>query len=285
MKISVIIPAKDEGSAITEVINGVREHVPDAEILVVNDGSVDDTAAQAEDAGARVINLPYNMGNGAAVKTGIRHAEGDKIVLMDGDGQHNPSEIPKLIETSKDYDMVVGTRSPEHHASRYRRVANTVYNLMASYITNVHIKDLTSGFRVMNRETALRYVHLLPNTFSYPTTITMAYLRSGRSICYVPVNVRKRKGESKINIIKDGFRFFIIIIKIATLFSPLNVFLPVSVMFFLMGVLNYIHTYIVAGRFTNMSALFLVTSVLLFMMGLISEQITQLHYDRIENGG
>jgi glycosyltransferase involved in cell wall biosynthesis len=285
MKISVVIPVKNENEAIGEVIRSVIKNIPDCEILVINDGSTDDTAKTAMEAGAKVINHPYNMGNGAAVKTGIRKATGDKIVLMDGDGQHNPDDIPALLEASKAHDMVVGARLLRTHANVFRRLANTTYNLLASYVTKINIKDLTSGFRVMDRETAIRYLHLLPNTFSYPTTITMAYLRSGRSICYIPVNARRRKGKSKISILYDGFRFLIIIIKIATLFSPLNVFLPVCFFFFFLGIVNYAYTYLAQGRFTNMSALLFITSVILFMMGLISEQITQLRYDRTENGG
>ncbi len=285
MKISVVIPAKNESLSIGEVIGSIKQYVPECEVLVIDDGSTDKTAQEAMDAGARVISHPYNMGNGAAVKTGIRNATGDKIVLMDGDGQHNPADIPKLIEASADYDMVVGARASRTQASFFRLCANSVYNMLASYITKVKIKDLTSGFRVMDSKTAVRYLHLLPNTFSYPTTITMAYLRSGRSICYIPIIALKRKGESKIHVLKDGFRFLIIIIKIATLFSPLNVFIPVSLLFFVLGLINYAYTYFAAASFTNMSALSFVTSVLLFMMGLISEQITQLRYDRIENGG
>jgi glycosyltransferase involved in cell wall biosynthesis len=285
MKISVVIPAHNESKSIGEVIQSIREHVPGCEILVVDDASTDDTSEKAKEAGARVFSHPYNMGNGAAVKTGIRNATGEKIVLIDGDGQHDPSDIPKLLEASSDYDMVVGARDPRTHANVFRRFANFVYNQLASYVTKINVKDLTSGFRVMDREIVMRHLSLLPNSFSYPTTITLSYLRSGRSICYIPITALKRKGKSKIRVIYDGIRFLLIIIKISTLFSPLLIFLPVSFSFVFLGLMNYFYTYITQHRFTNMSALLFISAVILFMMGLISEQITQLRYDHIDNGG
>jgi len=285
MKISVVIPVYNEAQSIGPLIDAVTKKLPDAEIIVINDGSDDNTADMATQAGAKVISHPYNIGNGAAVKTGIRHATGDKIILMDGDGQHNPDDIPELIKASNNSDMAVGARSPDSHANTLRRFANFIYSILATYITGIQVKDLTSGFRIISRITASRYLYLLPNTFSYPTTITLAYLRSGRSVHYVPIKAGKRTGKSKINPVKDGARFLLIIIKIATLYSPLSIFLPTSLIFFILGLANYAYTYLTIHRFTNMSALFLVTAVIIFMMGLISEQITQTRYDRIENGG
>lgn len=285
MKVSIIIPAFNERAAIGGLVQTIRKHVPDCEIIVVDDASTDGTAEAAKHAGAYVVSHPYNIGNGAAVKTGIRHATGDKIVLMDGDGQHDPADIPRLLEASENFDMVVGARSPQTHANIFRRCANSFYNVLASYITQVSIKDLTSGFRVMDREIVTRYLYLLPNSFSYPTTITLAYLRSGRSMCYLPISAGKRLGKSKIRPFRDGLKFLLIIIKIATLFSPLLIFLPVSFLFFLLGLANYAYKFFIDHRFTNMSVLLLITAIIVFMMGLISEQITQLRYDRIENGG
>jgi len=281
MKISVIIPVYNEAQIVGSFIKAVLKKIPDAEIIVVNDGSDDNTADVASQSGAKVISHPYNIGNGAAVKTGIRNAVGEKLLLMDGDGQHNPDDIPALLDASNNYDMAVGARSPKSHANLLRRFANFIYNILATYITGIRVKDLTSGFRVLNRETASKYLYLIPNTFSYPTTITLAYLRSGRSVKYVPINAAKRTGKSKIKPIKDGTRFLIIMIKIATLYSPLSIFMPTSIFFFMLGMINYAYTYLSVHRFTNMSALFLIASVIIFMMGLISEQITQARYDRI----
>ncbi|ROQ90786.1 glycosyltransferase family 2 protein [Desulfosoma caldarium] len=283
--VSVVIPAYHEEGAIARTISRILEVLPEAEVIVVDDGSRDRTAEEAKRAGAYVWSHPYNIGNGAAVKTGIRIASRDKVVLMDGDGQHDPADLPRLLEAAQKYDMVVGARDPRSHANTFRRLANTAYNMLARYTTKFPVKDLTSGYRVVDRETVLRYLYLLPNTFSYPTTLTMAYLRSGRSVCYVPIQAQKRQGRSKIKPLRDGVRFFLIILKISTLFSPLRIFLPVSGSFFLLGLANYAYTYITSHRFTNMSALLLIAAILLFMMGLISEQITQLRYDRISDGG
>ncbi len=283
--VSVVIPAYHEEEAIAATVTRIQQILPEAEVIVVDDGSRDRTAEEARKSGAYVWSHPYNMGNGAAVKTGIRMASRDKVVLMDGDGQHDPEDLPRLLEAAQRYDMVVGARDPKTHASRFRRLANTAYNLLARYATKFPVKDLTSGYRVVDRDTVLRYLYLLPNTFSYPTTLTLAYLRSGRSVCYIPIRAQKRHGTSKIKPLRDGTRFLLIILKITTLFSPLRIFLPVSGSFFLLGLANYAYTYFTVHRFTNMSALLFITSILLFMLGLISEQITQLRYDRIENGG
>jgi glycosyltransferase involved in cell wall biosynthesis len=285
MNISVVIPVHNEASALPGLISGIRQQVPDAEIVVVDDGSTDPSAETARQAGARVISHPYKIGNGAAIKTGMRHASGDTIVLMDGDGQHDPAEIPTMLEHAGQYDMIVGARSSSAHANIFRLLANTLYNFLASYVTKFQIKDLTSGFRVVKKETAMRYLCLLPNTFSYPTTITLAFLRSGRSIFYIPIAVHPRIGTSKIRILHDGFRFLLIIIKITTLYSPLHVFLPVSAILFLMGAANYLYWFITETRFTNMSVMCILSALMIFLMGLISEQITQMRYDRIENGG
>ena len=285
MNVSVIIPVHNEAPALPALISGIRQHVPDAEIVVVDDGSTDASAETARQAGARVITHPYKIGNGAAIKTGMRHASGDTIVLMDGDGQHDPSDIPAMLKHAGQYDMIVGARSRSAHANIFRLFANTLYNFLASYVTKFAIKDLTSGFRVVRKETAMRYLCLLPNTFSYPTTITLAFLRSGRSIFYIPITVHQRIGTSKIRILHDGFRFLLIIIKITTLYSPLHVFLPVSAIIFLMGATNYLYWFITETRFTNMSAMCILSALMIFLMGLISEQITQMRYDRIENGG
>lgn len=285
MTISVIIPAYNERDAIAATVAGVRAAVPEAEILVVDDCSTDGTAEAAEAAGARVVRHPYNIGNGAAVKTGIRASRGERLVLLDADGQHDPADIPRLLAEANRHDLVIGARKPGTHASWLRWFANAIYNVLASLITHVTVRDLTSGFRVVDRETVSRYLYLFPNTFSYPTTLTLGYLRSGRTVCFVPVSARRRSGKSKIKPLRDGVRFFIIIVKITTLYSPLMIFVPISAMFFSLGLINYAYTYLTAQRFTNMSALMFVSSVILFMMGLVSEQITQIRYDRMENGG
>ncbi|MDZ4384689.1 MAG: glycosyltransferase family 2 protein [Nitrospirota bacterium] len=282
-KVSVVLPAFREERVIGAVIRGVRSVMGSGcEIIVVDDGSPDNTGKAAEEAGARVVRHPYNMGNGAAVKSGIRAATGDVIVMMDSDGQHQPEDILRLLEQVGPYDMVIGARTKASETSVHRDVANALYNKFAAYLTKKEILDLTSGFRAIKADIAKRFVYLLPNTFSYPTTLTLSLIRSGHSVTFIPIVAKKREGKSKIKLLKDGVRFFLIMLKIATLYSPFRVFLPVSVSFFGLGIGYYIYTFITEHRFTNMSALLISNGIIIFMMALIAEQIAQLRLDRTE---
>jgi len=282
--ISVVIPVFNEAKNLGELLSKLRAlQLTNAEIIVVDDGSTDASADVAMKAGANVIRHPYNIGNGAAIKNGIRAARGKRIVFMDGDGQHKPEDIPKLMVEAKNYHMVVGARAKGSKLRFHRYAANLLYNLLASYVTKFNVQDLTSGFRVLSRRDALRFIDLLPNTFSYPTTLTLAFLRSGLTIKYVPIQSLYRSGQSKISLAVDGVRFLLIITKIATLFSPFRVFLPVSLFFFLSGLSNYAYTYLTQGRFTNMSVFMLTTAVIVFMLGLISEQIALLRMERLSS--
>ena len=279
--LSIVIPAKNEAGAIGTVVAGARKAYPDAEIIVVDDGSDDDTAAVAKEAGATVVQHPESLGNGAAVKAGARAATGEIIAYMDGDGQHSAGEFaPLLQKLDEGYDMVIGARSSGSHANVGRLAANGIYNVIASWLTGRRIPDLTSGFRVVRAELFRKFLYLLPNGFSYPTTITMAFLRAGHPIRFEPIPVAKRIGRSHIRPIRDGVRFMVIIFKIATLYSPLKIFLPVSAGFFMTGIGWYAYTFSTMGRFTNMSMLLFSASVIVFLIGLISEQITALTYNR-----
>ena len=280
-KISIVIPAFNEAGSIGDLIGQIRQLHPGAEIIVIDDGSTDATASESAEAGATVYSHPYNIGNGAAVKSGIRMATGDILVLMDGDGQHRPEDIGRMLELLPDFDMVVGARALRGQSSLLRAIGNAVYNRFASYAANFKIKDLTSGFRAIKTDLARNFLYLLPNTYSYPTTLTLGVLRSGNSVTYIPIRTAKRAGgNSKVKLFQDGVRFFMIIIRIATLYSPMRVFLPVSLAMFVLGMIRYIYTFVLEGRFTNMSALLFVSSVIIFMMSLISEQITQLRFER-----
>ncbi|GFO72591.1 dolichol-phosphate hexosyltransferase [Bathymodiolus japonicus methanotrophic gill symbiont] len=254
------------------------------EILVINDGSTDNTAELARQAGAKVITHPYCQGNGAAIKTGARNATGDVIIFMDGDGQHNPVDIPMFLQKMDEgYDMVVGARNAKSQASLFRRIGNAFYNRFASIMTGHKIDDLTSGFRAVKKDKFKKFLYLLPNGFSYPTTSTMAFFRSGFPVAYVPIHAGQRKGKSHIRIFRDGTRFFIIILRIGSLFSPMRLFLPVSITLFLLGMGYYGYTFTTQHRFTNMSALLLNTSVITFLMGFLSEQVSALHYRHAED--
>ncbi|QOC23438.1 glycosyltransferase family 2 protein [Wenzhouxiangella sp. AB-CW3] len=280
MNLSVIIPAKNEDSSIGNVVAGIREQYPKAEILVVDDGSTDDTAETARKAGADVLSHPRSLGNGAAVKAGARKATGDILVFLDGDGQHDPADIPRLLEKLEEgHDMVVGARATARsHANVGRLMANGVYNLVASMVTSHNIPDLTSGFRAARADKFRKFLYLLPNGFSYPTTITMAFMRSGHPVEFVDIEARKRQGKSHIRPIRDGIRFMVIIFKIATLYAPLKLFLPASALFFVAGAGYYAYTFTLYGRLTNMTLLLLSAAVIIFLIGLISEQITALNY-------
>lgn len=276
---TVIIPVFNEGEQLCTLVEKINKKHPEVEVLIIDDGSTDSkTAVPYCKLFAKHILHPYNIGNGAAVKTGIRAAAGsDILIFMDGDGQHDPADIDKLLEFMDKYDMVVGARNREQHASLARGWMNRLYNRLASYVTGYPVADLTSGFRAMRAQTANDLLPLLPNGYSWPTTSTLVSLRSGLSIKYVPIDVRPRRhGCSRIHPLRDGIRFLLIIMKICTLYSPFRIFLPVSLTMFVLGLLNYFYTYFTSGRFTNMSALMLTTSVVIFMMGLVSEQISQI---------
>jgi len=279
--VSVVLPAKNESDGLASVIPALRALLPDAQIIVVDDGSDDATSQVSRDLGAEVVRHPYSKGNGAAVKSGARAANGDLIVFMDADGQHVPQEIGKLIDQIEaGYDLVVGARSAEAQASMLRRLANGIYNRLAGLFVGQRVADLTSGFRAARRECFLEFLHMLPNGFSYPTTSTMAFFRAGYNVGFVPVEVRARdeSGKSHIRMFRDGARFLLIIFRVGTLYSPLKLFIPISLFFFLVGASYYGYTFSVYGRFTNGTGLLFMMSVLTFLIGLVSEQITSLLY-------
>lgn len=282
--ISVILPVKNEVEGLRKVLPAIRALMPDAELIVVDDGSTDGSAKVAGQFGARIVCHPGSLGNGAAIKSGARAAKGNLLVFMDADGQHQPEDIARLLgKLAEGYDMTVGARSYASQAGMHRAAANTVYNWFASWMVGRRIDDLTSGFRAVNAAKFRQFLYLLPNGFSYPTTITMSFFRAGYSVAYIPIEAPPRIGRSHVNLIRDGGRFFLIIFKIGTLFAPLKLFLPISAAFFMTGVGYYTYTFLTVHRFTNMSATLFITSVLIFLMGLLSEQISALNYKNSDN--
>ncbi len=282
--ISIVIPAKNEAASLKSLLPELKAAYPFAQIILVNDGSNDETSKVCQENSVTELKHPYSKGNGASIKSGARAATGDVIVFMDGDGQHRVGDISKLLsKLSLGYDMVVGARDSQSQASLGRLAANRLYNRLATWMVGHEIEDLTSGFRVVRAAMFRQFLAILPNGFSYPTTITMAFFRAGYSVRYVPIQADKRIGKSHINLVKDGLRFLLIIFKIGTLYSPLKLFTPISLLFFGVGFSYYLFTFFTTGRFTNMSALLFSSSVLVFLMGLISEQVTTLMY--ISRGG
>lgn len=282
-KLSIILPAKNEAVGLLRVLPVLRSSFPEAELIVVDDGSTDNTGAVCEQFGVRRLRHPYSMGNGAAIKSGARYASGEVLLFMDADGQHDPIDIARLLaKLDEGFEMAVGARSWDTHASLARRIANNIYNLLATYMTGKRIDDLTSGFRAARARHFKRFLYLLPNGFSYPATSTMAFFRSGLPVAYVPIRAKAREGKSHIRLMNDGLRFLMIILKIGTLFSPMRLFLPLSVMLFMIASGYYTFTFITEHRFTNMSALLYMSSMLTFLIGILGELISSLHYKEAE---
>jgi glycosyltransferase involved in cell wall biosynthesis len=278
-RVSVIIPALNEARSLAGLLPALKASGICDEIVVVDDGSTDDTDIVCAENEVRYVFHPYRMGNGAAVKSGVRAASGDILVLMDGDGQHRVEDIAALLaRLHQGYDMVVGARNWSGQAGAHRGFANTVFNRFSSWMVGQRLQDLTSGFRVARADKFKRFLYLLPNGFSYPTTITMSFLRAGYPVGFEPVTVLARQGRSHIRPLRDGVRFLLIIFRIGALYSPLKIFAPFSAFFFLTGIAYYAYTFLVFHRFTNMSALLITTSVIVFLIGIVSEQITMLNY-------
>jgi glycosyltransferase involved in cell wall biosynthesis len=281
--LSIILPARNEAIGLTHLLGKIQLSFPQAEIIVVDDGSTDTTDQICQQQNVKRIAHPYSMGNGAAIKSGARAASGEILVFMDADGQHDPADIPRLLEKiEQGYDMAVGARAYDSHAGQHRALANTLFNRLASWMVGHRIEDLTSGFRAVRNDKFRRFLHLLPNGFSYPTTTTMSFFRAGFPVAYVPIQAQQRQGKSHIHPLRDGMRFLLIIVRIGTLYSPFRLFLPISLGFFLTGLAYYAYTFITQGRFTNMTALMFSSSILTFLIGIISEQVTALHYKDTE---
>jgi glycosyltransferase involved in cell wall biosynthesis len=278
--VSIVIPANDEAAAIGAVVRRLRDAAPWREIIVVDDGSSDATAAEARAAGACVIRHPYNKGNGAAVKTAARQASGEFVLIVDADGQHDGGDAARLAARLGEFDLVVGARSAATQATLTRRAGNAILNRLASYLTGRHIPDLTSGFRGIRREVLHEFLHLLPNGFSTPTTTTMACIKAGYNVAFEPIDAGARIGESKMRLAREGTRFLMILLKVITIFSPLRIFAPISALAFAGGALYGTANFLAAGRIPNGAVVLLLFAVIVFLVGLVSEQIAALRFQR-----
>jgi len=277
--VSIVIPAFNEHESIADVVGVLRGAAPWREIIVVDDGSTDGTGERAAAAGATVVRHPYNIGNGAAVKNGIRHASGDYVLIVDADGQHPPEDALRLASKLGDYDLVVGARSAETQATSARRAGNGALNRLASYLTGRDIPDLTSGFRGARASGLREFLHLLPNGFSTPTTTTLAFIKGGYRVTFEPIQARQRSGQSKIRLARDGAKFLMIIFKIVTLFSPMRIFAPLSAASLLLGAVYGVWNVVMHARIPNGSVLLILFAVVVFLVGLVSEQISALRFE------
>jgi glycosyltransferase involved in cell wall biosynthesis len=278
--VSIVIPAMDEEDSIADVVTRIRGDAQWHEVLVVDDGSSDATAERARGAGARVVRHPYNKGNGAAVKTGIRQATGEFVLILDGDGQHQPGDARRLATRLGEYDLVIGARSAATQATAVRRGGNALLNWLAGYLTGRPIPDLTSGFRGARRECLREFLHMLPNGFSTPTTTTLAFIKAGYNVAFEPIDARARLGRSKLRVARDGAKFFLILLKVITIFSPLRIFVPLSAFTFAVGAAYGLANYAMAGRIPNGAVVLLLFAVIVFLVGLVSEQIASLRFER-----
>ena len=277
--VSVVIPAKDEAPAIGALVARLHACGRWREVIVVDDGSSDGTAQVGLAAGARIVRHPYTKGNGAAVKTGIRHASGDFILIIDADGQHAPEDAERLIRHLGEYDLVIGARAPSTHATAGRRAGNALLNRLASYLTGIDIPDLTSGFRGARRDCLREFIHLLPNGFSTPTTTTLAFVRAGYNVAFEPVQAQPRLGRSKIQFTRDGARFLAILFKVITLFSPLRIFGPISLLSLVAGAVYGVWNVVFVGRIPNGAVVLILFAVVVFLVGLVSEQVSALRFN------
>jgi glycosyltransferase involved in cell wall biosynthesis len=276
--VSIVIPAQDEELSIATVVQRLQDAARWREIIVVDDGSSDATAARAREAGAVVIRHPYNKGNGAAVKTGARHASGEFVLIVDGDGQHHPADACRLVARLGEFDLVVGARSAATQATLARRGGNAVLNWLAGYLTGRPIPDLTSGFRGIRRDVLREFLHLLPNGFSTPTTTTLACVKAGYNVAFEPIEAGTRAGRSKMRVARDGTRFLVILLRVVTIFSPLRIFAPLSAAAFVGGTVYGLANFASAGRIPNGAVVLLLFAVIVFLVGLVSEQIAALRF-------
>ena len=269
----------NEAHSVGRVVTDLRAAAVWQQVLVVDDGSSDDTGALAQTAGAEVVRHPYNKGNGASVKTGIRHATGAFVLIIDADGQHRPADAVRLVSSLAEYDLVVGARTLASHAGWRRRIGNRLLNALAGYLADRPIPDLTSGFRAARRECLLEFLHLLPNGFSTPTTTTLAFLKAGYNVRFEPIDADRRAGVSKIRLGRDGPRFFLILLKVMTIFSPLRIFAPISAAAVAAGAGYAAWTIVTQSHVTNSSVLLIVLGVVVFLIGLVSEQVASLRFE------
>ncbi|MDZ7859562.1 MAG: glycosyltransferase family 2 protein [Candidatus Krumholzibacteriota bacterium] len=279
-KISIVIPAYNEEDGLVRALGGLMPMATDKgwEVIVVNDGSSDRTADVVLQHEAKLVSHPYNKGYGASLKTGIRNAAGQIIVIMDSDGQHDAADIEKLLIHMENYEMVVGARSKD---VLIRAPGKKLLSIVANFLTGIKIPDLNSGFRAFYKDTVKSFMHFCPNGFSFSTTITLAFLREGFGVKYIPIEAEARVGRtSSVKFFRDGYKAFLLIIRVIVLFNPLKVFVPASLGLFFLGVLFTLYGIIAFGRAPNTGILIILSSVILFFMGILADQVSSIRRER-----
>ncbi len=277
--VTVVIPAFNEEKTIGEVINGVFGAVPEARVLVIDDGSTDSTARVAERSGATVISHPLNKGNGACLKTALRAINGGLVAVIDADGQHNPSDLPKLLSRLNEYDLVVGCRTfDKESGSQLRNLGNVILTRLSSFLAEREIPDLTSGFRAFRHDIACKFIHIYPNGYSFPSTSSLSFLMSGYNVDFIPVEVNRRESgtHSKLRPFSDGFKFLMLILRIITLANPNRLFFPAGLFMVLMGVVITVRNLILFQQFSSGAVLFLAGGFNTIFFGLILDQFASL---------
>lgn len=281
--LAVIIPAFNEASSIGAVLDSLRAECGDliTTIIVVDDGSNDDTGAIAEARGATVIRHAANRGYGASLKSGIRSADTTHVATLDADGQHHAADLHRLWQARQRADMVIGARRQLIHSPLWRMPGKWILGAVASYLVAQRIPDLNSGLRLISRPVVMRYMHLCPNGFSMSTTLTLAVLSRGIPVEFVPIDVQRREGKSTVTV-ATGLATVMLLLRIICLFNPLRLFVPASLAIAAAG-FAWAIPYAMAGRGLSVAAMLaMVTAILLFSLGLLCDQISQQRLERYE---
>jgi glycosyltransferase involved in cell wall biosynthesis len=284
MKSTIIIPAFNEEASIGDVVRIMGNQYPEMGVIVVDDGSTDDTLSQAELAGAKIIRHYTNLGYGAALKTGVRSTDADVIIFFDADGQHDPRDVGRLVQAIEDCDMVVGVRQKESYVPPVRRPGKRILNWVANIVCGQRIPDVNSGLRAIRRDIFLKYVHLLPYGFSLSTTTTIAFLKAGRVVKYIPIVVKKRQGASTVRQLKHGPESLLLILRLIVLFEPLKIFLAVAGGLFALSIFSLVIDLVLtkSGGISDTTVLLSIATLIVFMFGLVCDQVSALRRQRNE---
>jgi glycosyltransferase involved in cell wall biosynthesis len=280
--ISIIIPAFNEEEVIGSVVQSIHSAFPDSEIIVVNDGSTDNTAAELSKSGVIILNHDLNRGYGASLKTGARAARRDYVLFCDGDGQHSVEDVRRLMNECDGYDLVVGARKSDSHRPFLRRPGKFVMRKYSEFLAGTKIPDLNSGLRIFKRDTLMRYLHLMPDGFSFSTTSTFTMIKSNRKYKYIPITVQKRIGKSSVRQLKHGPQALMLMLRLAVLFEPLKLFLWIAGILFILSLASLAIDMCSAGGFSDTTVILSIATIIIFMSGLLCDQVSAMRREKHE---